>query len=344
VLLHRERLRILRWAHEVFPHAFFSSLLFSSLLYPPFLGGWVALVCAFLVPSASAQTEEPSASDVESQSLHPIGGLEFQHEEFLKLQSELDAVFQGYYTAVEQEHFDWALAYYAWEPLKKAKKEEQEAARQNALDAAQLVKQQIVQNGGIRGLTVHGVFQRSGLVAVVEVEFNNGMRDLSPAVAIIYEGERLHGEWKLEVVTVSMKIPPPLVGQREILASFETIYRAALEVDFAQMRELSYEEGLFLSLKEKKPEEREKRIARIYEVAAKRIQTAVHVNGGLVSVDIPLMQESTVYVYTKPGEEPIAIASATIRRKFENGKEEAWQTSFFLDRDGRWRANPNTLR
>jgi len=141
-----------------------------------------------------------------------------------------------------------------------------------------------------------------------------------------------------------MKIPPPLVGQRELLASFETIYRAALENDFEQMRALCYEEGLFLSLKEKKTEEREKRIMRIYDFAAKRIQTAARVNSGLVSIDIPLMQESTVYVYTKPGEEPIALASASIRRNFGNGKSEVWQTSFFLDRDGRWKANPNTLR
>jgi len=209
------------------------------------------------------------------------------------------------------------------------------------------------EDDGVRQVAVHGVFPIRELGAVVEVEFNNGTRDFSPVVAMTYEesrekpqppSERERGEWKLEVVTVSMKIPPPLVGPREMLSTFETVYRAALESDFAQMRELSYESGLFLSLKETQPEERERRIARIYEVAAKRIQTAARVNGGLVSIDIPLMQESTVYVYTKPDAEPIAIASASIRRNFGNGKSEVWQTSFFLDRDGRWKANPNTLR
>jgi len=284
----------------------------------------------------------------ENRSPAQVGGLEFQHEGFSTLWPEFEAFFQGYYAAVEFEDLDWALAYYAWKPVNKLKREESEAARQNALDAARLVKAQIEHNGGVRSVAVRGIFQRDGLgpVAVVEVEFNNGVRDLSPAVAMVYEGERgkEKAEWKLEVVTVSMKIPPPLVGLRELLATFETIYRAALIDDFEQMRELSYEEGLFLSLKEKKPEEREKRIMRIYDVAAKRIQTTVRANGGLVSVDIPVMQDSTVYVYTKPGEEPIAIASALIRRNFEKGKSEIWQTSFFLDRDGRWKANPNALR
>jgi len=48
-----------------------------------------------------------------------IGGLELQHEEFLKSQAELEAVFQGYYTAVEMGDFDEALTYYSWEPLGK---------------------------------------------------------------------------------------------------------------------------------------------------------------------------------------------------------------------------------
>jgi len=308
-------------------------------------------------------------------SSEPISGLKLQHEAFLTLRPELEAIFQGYYAAVEAGDFDEALTYYSWGEVSKIKKEDREAARENALAAARLVKEQIDHNGGVRQMSVHmpnqtrawweddgvsqvavhGVFQRDGLgpVAVVEVEFNNGTRDLSPVVAMTYEeswekpqsqSTRERGAWKLEVVTVGMKIPPPLVGLREMLATFETIYWAALADDVAQMRELSYESGLFLSLKEKKPEEREKRIMRIYDVATKRIQTAARVNGGLVSIDIPLMQESTVYVYTKPGEEPIAIAGAVIRRNFENGKSEAWQTSFFLDRDGRWRVNPNTLR
>jgi len=302
-------------------------------------------VCVCLAPDARAQTEAPS-SGAEIRSPDLIGGLELQHEDFLKFREGILTVFEGYYTAVELGDFDWALAYYAWEPLRKAKKEDKETARENALNAARLVKEQIDANGGVRRVVVNGIFRPLGLgvTAVVEVEFNNGVCDLSPAVAMVYEGEREKGEWRLEVVTVGMKIPPPLVGQRELLNSFETIYRAALEDDFAQMRELSYEEGLFLSLKEKKPEEREKRIARVYEVAAKRIQTAARLNDGLVSIDIPLMQESTVYVYTKPDTEPIAIASASIRRTFKNGKSEVWQTSFFLDRDGRWKANPNTLR
>jgi len=310
--------------------------LLAARFLPPAL--FVFAVCLPLPPNARAQEENRSPAQV--------GGLEFQHEEFSTLRPEFEAVFQGYYAAVEFEDLDWALAYYAWKPVNKLKREESEAARQDALDAARLVKAQIEHNGGVRSVAVQGIFQRDGLgpVAVVEVEFNNGVRDLSPTVAMVYEGEREKAEWKLEVVTVSMKIPPPLVGLRELLATFETIYRSALVDDFEQMRELSYEEGLFLSLKEKKPEEREKRIMRIYDVAAKRIQTTVRANGGLVDVDIPLMQDSTVYVYTKPGEEPIAIATATIRRNFEKGKSEAWQTSFFLDRDGRWKANPNTLR
>jgi len=311
---------------------------------------WGALACVSFVPSARAQAEAPN-SDTEAQPSDLIGGLELQDEEFLKSREELEAVFQGYYTAVELEDFDWALAYYAWESVAKMKKADREAARENALDAARLVKAQIDHNGGVRRVTVCGVFQLREPGVVVEVEFNNGVRDLSPVVAMAYEvgpekaaREKVKGEWKLQVVTVSMKISPPLVGLRELLASFETIYRAALANDSERMRELSYEAGLFLSLKETQPEEREKRIMRIYDVAIKRIQTAARVNGGVVSIDIPRMQESTVYVYTKPGDEPIAIASAVIRRNFENGKSEAWQTSFFLDRDGRWKANPNTLR
>jgi len=306
----------------------------------------------------------------------------------MKARAEVLAVFEAYYTAVELADFDWALAYYSWEPVakldrdKKDKKQTEElAARENARHAAQLVKEQIEHNGGLRRVVaVHGLFETLGHCAVVEVEFNNGTRDLSPAVALIYEPARERerprgntrtaaavgpsapdeageaqavsaqaapapdGEWKLEAVTTAMRIPPPLVGQREILATFETIYRAALASDFAQMREHAYDSGLFLNLKESKPEEREKRIARLIEEKAKRIQTAAHVNGGLVSIDVPRMQESTVYVYTKPGEEPIAIASLVIRRNFQNGKSEAWQTSFFLDRDGLWKVNPNTLR
>gem|GEM_PF-699251 len=360
------------WAHE-FPHAL-SSLLFSSLLFSSLSSPLRALCCSASVGAfvsfaltlqLSAQVDLLSSGAVVEKA-EPIGGLELQHEPFLKLRPELEAIFQGYYEAVETGDFDKALTYYAWGAVN-GNKADREAARQNALDAARLVKQQVDHKGGVRrvavytpqqarpwwedsdvrSVAIHGIFKVRDLEVVIEVEFNDGTRDLSPVVPMTYEkgpAKDDQGAWKLEVVTVSMKIPPPLVGQREILATFDTIYRAALADDLEQMRALSYEEGLFLSLKEDKPEEREKRISRIYDVAKNRIQTAARLNDGLVSIDIPRMQETTVYVYTKPGEAPIAIASAMTRRSFGNGKSEVWQTSFFLDRDGRWKANPNTLR
>jgi len=152
---------------------------------------WIAFVCVCLAPDARAQTEAPG-SGVEIRSPALIGGLELQDEALLKFRPELEVVFHGYYTAVELGDFDWALAYYAWNPVNKMKREEREAALENARDAARLVKAQIEHNGGVRSVAVQGIFQRDGLgpVAVVEVEFNNGVRDLSPAVAMIYEGER----------------------------------------------------------------------------------------------------------------------------------------------------------
>jgi len=87
-------------------------------------------------------------------------------------------------------------------------------AHQNVLDAARIVKQQLEHNGRLRRVGVYGIFRRGReLVAIVELEFNNGRWDLSPELLFGYDGDWGKSEWKLFVTQWGNSVPPPVAGR-----------------------------------------------------------------------------------------------------------------------------------
>jgi len=308
---------------------FAARLLFLVLL--------TVFACFSLSPSTRAQAEEPP----------PIGGLELQDKAYQKFKPEVEAVLRGYYAAVEAGDFDKALTYYAWRPVSNMSLV---GSHENVLNAARIVKQQLDHNGGLRRASVYGIFRRGReLAAIVELEFNNGRWDISPEVLFGYDGDWGKSDWKLFVAQWGTSVAPPLAGQGEMLANYLAIYRAGIAGDLKQMRALSYMEGEYDRYAHLSAEEREREINKLFGLIAERMQQLPRLSGGAASVDIPRMNESGVYVdippeqNNRPKREPIAVGSVVIRRTYPNGRSDTGRVYFLLDRDGRWKANPNRL-
>jgi len=282
---------------------------------------FAAFACVSLSPNARAQTENQFSSS--------IGGLEFQDKAYQKFKPEVEAVLRGYYAAVEAGDFDKALTYYAWRPVSNMSLV---GSHENVLDAARIVKQQIDHNGGLRRAGVYGIFRRGReLVAIVELEFNNGHHDISPGVLFGYDGDWGKSEWKLFVAQWGSSVPPPVVGQSEMFANYVAIHRAGLAGDIKQMRA------------------REQKINKEFEGISERMQQLPRLSGGVASIEVLRMDESGVYVDTPPAQnhrpkrEPLAVGSVVIRATYKNGRSDTGRVYFSLDRDGRWKANPNRL-
>jgi len=303
----------------------------------PLLVLLAAFVCVSFLSKVHAEAELPP----------PIGGLEFQDKAYQKFKPEVEAVLRGYYAAVEAGDFDKALTYYAWRPVSNMSLV---GSHENVLDAARIVKQQIDHNGGLRRVGIYGTFRRGReLVAIVEVEFKNGRWDLSPGVLFGYDGDWGKSDWKLFVAQWGSSVPPPVAGQGEMYANYVSIYRAGLAGDIKQMRALCYMEGLYDYYGHLSAEEREQKINKIFEGIAERMQQLPRLSGGVASIEIPRMNESGVYVdippeqNNRPKREPLAVGSVVIHTTYKNGRSETGRVYFSLDRDGRWKANPNRL-
>jgi len=310
------------------PKRFLLAVCFSFLAFA---------ACFTLSPGLHAQTE-PS---------NPVGGLEFQDKAYQKFKPEVEAVLRGYYAAVEAGDFEKALTYYAWRPVSNMSLV---GSHENVLQAARIVKQQLDHNGGLRRAGVYGIFKRGReLVAIVELEFNNGRWDISPGVLFGYDGDWGKSELKLFVAQWGSSVPPPVVGLGEMYANYLTIYRAGLAGDIKQMRALSYMEGLYDYYSHLTPAEIEQKINKEFERIAEGMQQLPRLSGGVASIDIPRMNESGVHVdippeqNNRPKREPLAVGSVVIRRTYPNGRSDTGRVYFILDRDGRWKANPNRL-
>jgi len=235
--------------------------------------------------------------------------------------------------------------------------------RQAAVEVMKLLKQQIDANGGVRNIELVGFFSRLDKAkAILEIEFNNGFKDIAAGINMARDGDYQSGAWKLalgERSYASGTGHPTLVvvGLRAAMKTAEAYYAAALAGDNKKVRKLTYFEhwterlptktaekgtlGYIVTFEEGTPEQRlAKRINQIIEAQ----QTLLEANGGIKSLEVKDLSLSEGMLSTHHRKDfndnnykRLAELSVYFDIKYGNGKMDYNRRINFLLDNGQWK-------
>jgi len=275
----------------------------------------------------------------------PVQEFQRQHPNARELARAIQPVFERYYQAVAAGDNEAALAQYGWAEIEARNMSN---AREGVLTGINFVKQQIDANGGVRQVGVVGVFS-GGWVSdayadiIVELEFNNGKKELSAVIQVERDGSPAiaTGPWKLKVERTSsgyVNQRPPIVGMIEVAKIAEAYYLAAIEGNVERARELAY----FGEEDRRRPHA--ERLAR----SINYIQTMAQANGGLESIEVRIAASYVIarksYMSRRKVEEVVPNTnSIIIVQKYVNGKIDEEQMGFTLDEE-QWKIKPHHIR
>jgi len=271
----------------------------------------------------------------------PVQEFQRQHPNARELARAIQPVFERYYQAVAAGDNEAALAQYGWAEIDARNMSN---AREGVLTGINFVKQQIEANGGVRQVGVVGVFS-DGWVSdahaniIVELEFNNGKKELSAEIQVERDGIST-GSWKLKVERGSrgyVNQRPPIVGMIEVAKAAEAYYLAVIEGNVERAWELAYF-GRLEAYQD--PQEHVNRLER----SINYIRTLVQANGGLVNFEVGIaasyVNARESYMSRRKVEEVVPnVNSVIIIQKYANGKTDEEQMDFILD-EGRWKIKP----
>jgi len=243
------------------------------------------------------------------------------------LKPKLDALFQGYFKAVAAGDKESALAeYYPWQGVKP---ENMPEIIHEALSGVEFIKQQIDANKGIKKVEVLRVAAPDGFSeateeysyvnVILEVEFNNGFKDISGAFEVrreYYEGLGWGGDWKLGKGMIS-RPSLPLVGMKAGLKAAENYYTAALSGNVGSMEKL-YSKNLSRS--------------------ASSVKMIIQANGGIKNIEVKDVFKSVSglnYSNYVRNQQPFFSIKVNYSINYNNGKTENRQGTFVLNKE-RW--------
>jgi len=279
----------------------------------------------FLAPLLAASALLVSASPVQADVR--IEGLR-KHEEHLRpYLPKINKNLRDYFKAVAVDDKETALAtFYPWDDVSPQRMPE---AIRDALVGAALIKQQIDANQGVKRVEV---LSSSGGDAkakvVIEVEFNNGYKDISGAMTVGFEA--LQQGWSEDF---KLKRGLPVVGMRAAMKTAEDWHRAALAGNITAMQKLTY----------KHPNIKDDQLAKELQGFASRIKTVALANGGIKQLEVAdvLVSESKMEHYNKKSfsdtdYQRMAAIKVNYDIRYGNGKTERKQSAFALDK-GQWK-------
>jgi len=157
--------------------------------------------------------------------------------------AKLDPVIQGYFKAVVADDKDATLSYY---DLTYISTHQMHAAQEAVQTVMRLLNQHIKANGGLRKVDLVGVFHGgSDRVAILQMEFANGVKDISAGIKVKSQGYGNNADWKLAIETggyPSGIVYPSLAvaGLRSAMKTAEAYYAAMQAGDYAAVRKLTY--------------------------------------------------------------------------------------------------------
>jgi len=266
-----------------------------------------------------------------------LQGLGKQGRDLRTVMPQINQAVQGYFRAVAAGDTESALAvFYPWE---KVGASQMPVAINAALLEAGLIKKQIDDNKGIKRVEV--VSSTGGdaqAEVVVEVEFNNGFKDISGAIPMApeYAAQGWTEDFKLGHGT---RRAFPIVGMRAALKTAEVYYAAALAGDFARMKKLTYHRYLL----EKSTSANHVNFTKELERYGASLKTIIAVNGGIKNLEVPnvLHSESKIDSHHKKGfndegYQRLAAIKVNYHIHYGNGKTEQKQGTFVLD-DRQWK-------
>jgi len=289
-----------------------------------------------------------------------IQGLNTAKNEVRNVKSQVNPIIQGYFKAVASGDTKAALTYYAWSDIKPASMADN---RQAALEVMKLLKQQIDANGGLRKIELIGFFPRLDKAkAILEIEFNNGFKDIAAGINMVRDGDYQNGAWKLalgERSFASGTVHPTLAvaGLRAAMKIAEAYYAAALAGDNKTVKKLTYFEhwterlpaktaekgtlGYIVTFEEGTPEQRlVKRISEIIEAQ----QVLLEANGGIKSLEVKDLSLSEGMLSTHHRKnfndtdyKRLAEMSVYFDIKYGNGKMDYNKRINFLLDNGQWK-------
>jgi len=252
------------------------------------------------------------------------------------LKPKLDALFQGYFKAVAAGDKETALAeYYPWQNVKP---ENMPEIINETLYGVEFIKQQIDANKGIKKVEVLRVAAPDGFSeateeysyvnVILEVEFNNGFKDISGVVEVkreYYEGLGWGDDWKLGRGMISTP-SLPLVGMRAGLKAAENYYAAALSGNVGSMEKLVY--GAY----SKNPGKN-----------ASSVKMIMQANGGIKNIEVKDVFKTASELNYSNGwfgfarnQQPFLSIKVNYSINYNNGKTEHKQGVFVLDK-GQWK-------
>jgi len=268
----------------------------------------------------------------------PVQEFQNQHPNAREMANEIQPVLERYYQAVAAGDNEAALAQYAWAGIRAR---DMADAREIALRGIGFVKRQIDANDGIRQVAVAGVFVKGWpsnpeADIIIELEFNNGKKDLSAMISIQRDGG-VGGPARLKVETNGTKTSPPIVGMIEVAKVAEDYYLAARDGNASRARELAYFGRLEAY---EKPQAHAERLAS----SIGSIQTQAQANGGLESIEVSITSAKVyageAYMTRRKVTEVVPrVHVVWVVQKYANGKTDVQQQSFVFD-EGQWKIIP----
>jgi|GEM_PF-1383558 len=263
------------------------------------------------------------------------------------LKAKLDALFQGYFKAVAADDKESALAeYYPWQ---KVRPENMPEKINEALLGVSLIKQQIDANKGIKNVEVLRVAAPDGFSeaderkvmakVILQVEFNNGFKDISGVVDVTreyYENLGWGDDWKLGR---DFKFSLPLVGMKTALKTVESYYSAAVAGDAASIEKMTYSWRLLQKPGSTSRTGATKELTR----DAASMKMIVLANGGIKNIEVKDVfgSKSEVDHSNSMGGfnknyQALAAINVNYSIHYKNGKTEDKRDCFVLDK-GQWK-------
>jgi len=261
------------------------------------------------------------------------------HPNAREMVNEIQPVLERYYQAVAAGDNEAALTQYGWEEIRASSMAD---ARENALQGIGFVKRQIDANDGIRQVGIAAVFVKGWVnnfnaEIIIELEFNNGKRDLSAPIPIERDGGRITDPLRLKVETTGTKTSPLFVGMIEVAKVAEDYYLAARDGNTSRARELAYFGRLEAY---EKPQAHAERLAS----SIGSIQTQAQANGGLEGIEVNITTAKAaareMYMTRRKVMEVVPyVYVVNVVQKYANGKTDVQQQTFVFD-EGQWKIIP----
>jgi len=248
---------------------------------------------------------------------------------------KIQQVFQGYFSVVSSGDKETALAmFYPWGNVNAANMPE---AINDALLEVDFVKKQIDDNKGIKQVKVLGSFGGDAQAEVViEVEFNNGFKDISAGLPV--GTEYTDGGWTDDFkLGARYRRALPLVGLKAAMKTAESYCKAAIAADIEGMKKLSYSK---YSSNSKDSAQFNKELNQI----AASIKAIALANGGIKDFEVPnalhgteaQLNDYNKRTFSDNTYQRIAAIKVNYSINYANGKKEFKQGFFAFD-EGRWK-------